>query len=82
MKKMKRDENKGISCHKRNDGIDLEGITIGERGCMHVKEHSGNDLTLSRYIGDSVEWICLIGSILIIVGSYTNGVKDKDESTT
>jgi len=82
MTPMLRAANTGISCLISTDGIVLEGLPIGESGFMPVQVHSGYDLPLSRYIGDSVAWICLIGSILLIVGSYTNGVKDKDESTT
>ena len=70
MTPMVRAANTGISCFIGSNGKVQKELPIGEHGILPIQLHSGFDLPKSRYVGDSVAWFCLFGSILLVVCSF------------
>ena len=69
--------NTGISCSINFRGQLVETLPILESGYLHVQVYSGVQRPLSRSIGDGVAWLCLFGSILLIVGSCLQRSKEQ-----
>ena len=87
MTPMLRAANTGMSCLIDQDGqVRDHSLPIRESGILPARVFSGMGLPLSRFVGDSVAWLCLFGSILLIVISCVSCNKrskgQEDESST
>lgn len=82
MTPMLRVANTGISCSIDYSGGVRQKLPILESGYLFVRLTSAQQLPQSRYIGDSVAWICLFGSILLVLGSFMKRSKEHDENTS
>ncbi len=87
MTPMLRVANTGLSCSINQYGtVQAVAMENGKRAIrrpsiMFARVFEGAGLPLSRFVGDSVAWLSLIGSILLLICSYKKRSKDKDEST-
>ncbi len=79
---MVRAANTGSSCYINSRGKVLQELPILESGILQVMVESGVQRPWSRFVGDSVAWLCLIGSILLVLGSFMKRSKDHVESTS
>jgi apolipoprotein N-acyltransferase len=84
---MLRAANTGLSCHISSQGKVRETLLpLRESGILKARVFSGIGLPLSRFVGDWVAWLCLIGSILFIgiscVFCKKRSKGQKDEITT
>lgn len=67
---MVRAANTGLSCKISQYGNVINStIPVRESGILPMRVFAGMGLPLSRFVGDSVAWVCLFGSILLIVVS-------------
>jgi apolipoprotein N-acyltransferase len=78
---MIRAANTGISCLINARGQVVESLPVLESGILRVKAYSGIQLPLSRYLGDSVAWVSLLGSILLILVSGKKWSSSNDENS-
>ncbi|MGY8757061.1 MAG: apolipoprotein N-acyltransferase, partial [Phycisphaerales bacterium] len=69
MTPMVRVANTGVSCFINYHGQVEDSLPILESGSLFVQLHSGEQLPLSRFIGDAVAWVCLFVGILLVLGS-------------
>lgn len=68
---MVRAANTGLSCVIAENGdVKYTHLPMRESGILPAKVFAGVGMPLSRFVGDSVAWLCLFGSILLIVISY------------
>ena len=74
--------NTGSSCYINSRGKVLQELPVIESGILQVMVESGVQRPWSRFVGDSVAWLCLIGSILLLLGSFMKRSKDHVESTS
>ncbi len=79
---MVRAANTGSSCYINSRGKVLQELPVIESGILQVMVESGVQRPWSRFVGDSVAWLCLIGSILLLLGSFMKRSKDHVESTS
>ena len=61
-------------------------LPVRESGILPAKVFAGMGMPLSRIVGDTVAWLCLFGSILLVVVSYVfcqqRSKGQEDESDT
>jgi apolipoprotein N-acyltransferase len=70
MTPMVRAANTGLSCNISQYGnVIKSSVTIRESGILPTRVFAGMGLPLSRFVGDWIAWLCLFGSILLIVVS-------------
>jgi len=70
MTPMVRAANTGLSCNISQYGnVIKSSVTIRESGILPTRVFAGTGLPLSRFVGDWIAWLCLFGSILLIVVS-------------
>jgi apolipoprotein N-acyltransferase len=79
---MLRSANTGVSCYINSSGKVIKELPILENGILTTMVDSGVQRPLSRFIGDSVAWLCLIGSILLVLGSSMKRSIEQDEITS
>ena len=78
--------NTGMSCEINGRGrlvtLDLRDgqLALGESGFALFTATMGLGKPVSARVGDSVAWICLIASILLLVGSHKRSALDEETS--
>ncbi len=78
---MIRAANTGISCLINARGQVMEKLPVLESGILRVKVYKGVQKPLSRYLGDTVAWVSLLGSILLILVSRKKWSSSNDENS-
>jgi apolipoprotein N-acyltransferase len=87
MTPMLRSVNTGMSCSINQSGdvrevASIHGkVAIRKPSVMSARVFAFNGLPLSRFVGDSVAWLSLIGSILLVIGSCKKWSKDSNEGS-
>jgi apolipoprotein N-acyltransferase len=79
---MVRAANTGISCYIDENGRVRNALPILEEGILPILVQSGVQRPMSRFIGDSVAWVCLVGGILLVVVSCSTCRKGQEDENT
>ena len=87
MTPMIRAANTGLSCLIDSKGrvrkiAEYEGeAALMKSAIMHARVFEGVKLPLSRFIGDWVAWLSLIGGILLVIGSWKKRSNENDKTS-
>jgi apolipoprotein N-acyltransferase len=84
---MVRAANTGLSClidasGRIRESAKVDGkIAVRQSAILHATIFEGSEKPLSRFVGDAVAWLCLIGGILLVLkSSYLRSKVNEEQN--